>query len=227
MDKRLTEIYKMLPKEGKGIIDVGTDHGCIPIQLVKDRYPGTVYASDIVSGPLNTAIKSAQREHVDQRIHFLLCDGLALCPPDRIDCILIAGMGGDTICRILDDAEWLFSDSYTLILQPMTHAEVLRYWLQNNEYSIVSEALAFENSQAYQIFCAVPGVQKAMADFEYYIGSTSLPREGGDLKILALREAERMALKVDGLRKASRRSEHRLHFYESIKNQLEEYYNTI
>ena len=39
------------------MIDVGTDHGMIPIRLAQSDYTGNIFASDIVSGPLNVAMK--------------------------------------------------------------------------------------------------------------------------------------------------------------------------
>ena len=222
MNRRLKQLYSLLPKEGKGIIDVGTDHGFIPIQLVKDHYPGAILASDIAPGPLNSAKALAKKENLDHLIQFLLCDGLEQCPPDQVDCILIAGMGGDTICRILDNAEWLFSDSYTLILQPMTHAEVVRYWLLNNEYKITREAVTTEDSQVYQMFAAVPGTQPRMDDYEYYIGSMCLAREGEGFDTLVAHQLNQITKKIDGLTKASGCKKEKIQFFQNIMRQLEE-----
>lgn len=59
-----------------------------------------------------------------------------------MDTIVIAGMGGDMICRILDEAEWCMSGKYKLILQPMTKQDILRYWLVNNGFEICRELIA-------------------------------------------------------------------------------------
>ena len=199
MNRRLRQIYKMIPKNGKGIIDVGTDHGQIPIQLAMDQYEGMIFASDIVPGPLATARKAAIQQHVENRIHFLLCDGLECCPRDRIDCIVIAGMGGDTICGILDRAEWLFSASYRLILQPMTHAEVVRYWLVHNEYRIAREAVICEDSHVYQIIDSVPGKNERLQDFEYLVGGIHTEREGDSFDILIAQQFNILQKKINGM----------------------------
>ena len=125
MNKRLDLLYEMIPSDGLGVIDVGTDHGQIPIRLANSGYSGNIFATDIAEGPLNAARSAAHAAGVENKIRFLLCDGLDLCPPEDVSDILIAGMGGDTICGILDRAEWIFSGQYRLILQPMTRPEVL------------------------------------------------------------------------------------------------------
>ena len=118
MNRRLAAILDEI-QDGIGVIDVGTDHGYLPAALAKRGYPGNIFASDINEGPLNAAKTTADNESLTDKIKFLLCDGLIACDPDKIDTIVIAGMGGDLICRILDQAEWTMDERYTMILQPM------------------------------------------------------------------------------------------------------------
>ena len=186
MNKRLDLLYEMIPSDGLGVIDVGTDHGQIPIRLANSGYTGYIFASDVAEGPLNTARSAAHAAGVDNKILFLHCDGLDLCPPEDVSDILIAGMGGDTICGILDRAEWLNYGRYRLILQPMTKPEVLRYWLIHNEFSIDLEAVAREEQHVYQMFRAVPGHSKSMSDAEYLIGSGSVPRRGDKISFFVI-----------------------------------------
>ena len=93
MNKRLEEIYALIG-EGRGLVDVGTDHGYIPAALAKSGYSGKIIASDINPGPLQAARRSAESAGVADKIDFLLCDGLDGCDPSAIDTIVIAGMGG-------------------------------------------------------------------------------------------------------------------------------------
>lgn len=170
MKKRLEMIAEMVP-DGKGVIDVGTDHGYLPVWLSQRGYSGLLYASDINAAPLEAARKTAREAAQENRIRFLLCDGLEQCPPDRIDTIVIAGMGGDLICRILDRAEWCLDSAYTLLLQPMTKAEVLRYWLVNNGFSLQEERLVREGGIIYQIMKAVFSDNMTLTDAELYAGA--------------------------------------------------------
>lgn len=170
MDKRLQCIYKLISLDGRGVVDVGTDHGYIPIQLCKDGYTGTVIASDINSGPLNAAIGNATAEGVDGRIEFIQCPGLRDCPKGKVGTIVIAGMGGDTITGILDQDYWCCAEEYNLILQPMTKSNILRYWLIHNEFEITGEHLVKDMGRIYQVLTARKGFSAPYTDAELYLG---------------------------------------------------------
>lgn len=168
MNIRLQEIYNRI-ENGIGVIDVGTDHGFIPAELAKCGYTGNIFASDINEGPLASARRTAEEAGVSDKITFLLSDGLSACESDKIDTIVIAGMGGDLICRILDHAPWCLSPEYKLILQPMTKAEILRYWLSYNDFAIEDDVLC-EDGNIYQIIIARFGKTKHLSDTEIYTG---------------------------------------------------------
>ena len=170
MNKRLESIAELVT-DGKGLIDVGTDHGFLPVRLLQKGYSGRLFASDVNPGPLDAARKTAREAGLEQRIRFLLCDGLDGCPPDAIDTIVIAGMGGDLICRILYRAEWCLDGSYTLILQPMSKAEVLRYWLVNNGFCLEEERLVRDGDRVYQIIRARFSQNMALSDAELFSGA--------------------------------------------------------
>ena len=157
MNKRMHAIVKYM-EAGRGVIDVGTDHGYFPVWMATHGYKGNIIATDINAGPLQNAMNTAQEAGVLNKIHFCQCDGLDGCKPDSMDTIVIAGMGGELICRILDRAEWCMDRRYKLILQPMTKSEVLRYWLVNNEFEICNEDLICEGGTIYQLgLAASPG----------------------------------------------------------------------
>ncbi len=170
MNRRL-EAIAALVRNGKGLVDVGTDHGYLPAALAISGYGGRLYASDINEAPLMAAKRTAEANGVSNRISFLLCDGLSLCPPEEIDTIVIAGMGGDLIVKILDEAEWCLDARYQLILQPMTKAEVLRYWLVYNGFGIDCETLAEDGGHLYQIISARFGKEIRLNDAELFAGS--------------------------------------------------------
>ena len=175
MDKRLLTIEENI-RDGVGVIDVGTDHGILPVRLAQRGYPGRIFASDIHAGPLEAAKKNAEHAGVSEKIRFLLCDGLALCPPDAVDTIVIAGMGGDMIVKILDEAEWCMQPWYHLILQPMTRAEVLRYWLAYNEFEILTESAVEEGGTLYQVLTARFGGNTRLNDAELFCGKSTLAK---------------------------------------------------
>lgn len=169
MNKRLEKIYSYI-NEGLGMIDVGTDHGYLPIELAANGYGGNIIASDINEGPLLVAKRNALNADVQDKMSFLLSDGLEACDSEKIDTIVIAGMGGDTICGILDRSEWCMDRRFKLILQPMTKSEILRYWLIHNEFEIEAEDLVRDGKSIYQILIARFGGKTSLLDAELYTG---------------------------------------------------------
>lgn len=175
MNKRLLKIASMIQSE-IGVIDVGTDHGYLPAFLAKSGFKANIIASDINPSPLQTAINTAREEGLESRIRFLLSDGLDLCPPDEVDCIVVAGMGGDTICGILDRAAWCMDSRYQLILQPVTKPEILRYWLAYNGFDFIEDTAVEDNGIIYQIISVRFGGGISLSDAELFIGSYELVR---------------------------------------------------
>lgn len=175
MNKRLELISALIPP-GVGFADVGTDHGYLSVHMARHGYKGNIIASDLRPDPLSCAVASAREAQVEERIRFVLCDGLDGTAPDEVDTIVIAGMGGDTICGILDRAEWCMDARYLLILQPMTKAEILRYWLVNNGFAIEQEHLLRDAGETYQLFTARFGSETKLCDAELFAGCYPLVR---------------------------------------------------
>ena len=198
MNRRLERLLCCIP-DGKGLIDVGTDHGYLPVELARRGYRGQLFASDINPEPLNAAKRSAERAGLAERIQFIRCDGLSLCDPDAVDTVVIAGMGGDLICRILDQAEWTMDSRYTLLLQPMTKAEVLRYWLSNNDYGIEEEKLVLDGGKLYQLLIVRFGRARHLSDAELFTGSLTLVRDDPLFPRLLNTQIERISGQLLGM----------------------------
>ncbi len=169
MSKRLDKIASYV-EDGIGVADVGTDHGYIPVMLRRRGYDGNVIGTDINEGPLNKARRSLLEAGFEDSVTLKLCDGLDGVDPQSVNTVIVAGMGGDTITGILDRAEWCAREDVRLILQPVTKAEILRYWLVNNEFCITEEALVKDNGTIYQIICAKPGQSEKYSDAELFTG---------------------------------------------------------
>ena len=101
-------------QQGATVLDVGTDHGRLPIGLVKSGRAQSVIASDVNRGPIVNAQKSVALECVDvaSKINVRFGDGLAVLKDgDDIDTVTISGIGGVTIARILFGPSGVYPDS--------------------------------------------------------------------------------------------------------------------
>lgn len=202
MNKRMHSIAKYM-EAGRGVIDVGTDHGYFPVWMATHGYKGNIIASDINAAPLKRAMDTAREAGVLNKIQFQLCDGLDNCDPESVDTIVIAGMGGELICRILDRAEWCMDRHYKLILQPMTKSEVLRYWLVNNEFEICTEDLILEGGTIYQMIVARFGGVTRLNDAELFIGKKDLCMDPELYGMQRQKQIKRFESAIDGMEKNS------------------------
>lgn len=173
MSSRL-ELIASFAEKGKGVADIGTDHALLPIALRQRGFTGRLVAGDVNSLPLEKARAGIENAGAAD-IELVLTDGLEKIDPSGIDTVVVAGMGGDTICGILDRGlfdlpEWAEISDYRLILHPVTKSEILRFWLINNGFVITSEEYIEDNGMMCQILIAQPGTSLRYTDAELYTG---------------------------------------------------------
>lgn len=137
---------------GKKIADIGTDHAHLPIFLVENGICVCAVASDVRPGPIANAKANVESAGLEDKIQLRLASGLDKVSPDEADDIIIAGMGGILIAQLVEAAEWLKDESKHLILQPQSHAEILREFLIKNGYYIERETVC---EDAGRMYCAM------------------------------------------------------------------------
>ena len=136
---------------GAHFADIGTDHGHLPLYLLREGRIDEAIASDIRPGPLEHAKENARFHGFMKQTRFVLAGGLEGIHAGDCDTIAIAGMGGETIAEILRDAPWTKTGEHLLLLQPMTSVYELRQWLWENRYRIDDEAVCVEGRRHYVV----------------------------------------------------------------------------
>lgn len=148
---RLKTIVNQVDK-CKSIIDVGTDHGYVPIFLVKQGVCEKAIASDINKGPIEKAKINISFEGLSSKIDCRLGAGLKTVKKGEVNGVIIAGMGGNlTRDILLEDIEKVKLYDF-LILQPAQNPEVLREFLYSGNFDIINEDLCFEDGKFYELF---------------------------------------------------------------------------
>jgi tRNA (adenine22-N1)-methyltransferase len=189
LDARLLSVAKFV-REGAYACDIGTDHAYLPVYLVVTGRAERALASDINKGPVMRAEESVARYGVSDKIKVILSDGLAGAEKYPVTDIIVAGMGGELITSILEAAKWTRDGKYRLILQPMTHAEILRKYLADNGFEIIDEDIVSEpnDKKIYQIICAeFSGKAVSYTAEELYLGKCNISRGGEELTKLCER----------------------------------------
>ncbi len=168
LQPRLHLISTLVPQNAK-LVDVGTDHGYLPIFLLQEGRITSAIATDIGVEPLAHAKRTANEQDISD-IDFRCCDGLCDVAPQEIDTVVIAGMGGETICHILQEAVWTREEGRLLLLQPMTKVELLRKWLYANGYHIAREHLVRDKGILYTVFSVYGGEAEPLTLAQLYGG---------------------------------------------------------
>ena len=122
LSNRLSALASLVSK-GHRLADIGTDHGYIPIYLCQTGIIPSAIAMDIGKGPLQQATAHIKQQGLSSRIRTRLSDGLTALQPGEADTILIAGMGGGLVMKILSQGTHALTGSEELILQPQSEIQ--------------------------------------------------------------------------------------------------------
>ena len=176
LTKRLSAAADFVRK-GTFVADVGTDHAYLPIALaLSGKIVGGV-ASDINEGPYLRALANVKSHSLEKKITAIHTAGLCGIEKYSPTDIVICGMGGELIASIIDAATWTKNGSIRLVLQPMTHSEILRKYLLDNKFSIIDEKLAKEE-KIYEILCAeYTGESEEYSNAELLLGKKNVQRK--------------------------------------------------
>ncbi|MCX7746217.1 MAG: class I SAM-dependent methyltransferase [Clostridia bacterium] len=150
---RLKLIADMVPHCNK-ICDIGTDHAYIPIYLVLKNKCMRAIAADVRKGPVEAAERNIKQYKLDSVIETRIGDGLQPIEEGEADIIVIAGMGGVLINKILTEGFNKAKASKALILQAMNAIELVREWLYKNGFEIFDESLIDEGEKIYNVIAA-------------------------------------------------------------------------
>lgn len=150
LSKRLTAIASFAPM-GCAVADVGTDHGYVPIFLVKEGVAKRALAMDVRKGPLARAEEHIRAYQLEERVGTRLSDGLAQLKEGEADTVIIAGMGGGLMVRILEGRTHLNGCVHTYVLSPQSDWDRVRRFLRREGMRIVREEMIEEDGKFYPI----------------------------------------------------------------------------
>lgn len=167
---RLQAVADMV-NEGARVVDVGTDHGYIPAYLIKNNIAKSVIACDINEKPLASCKRYISSLGLDDKVKCVLSDGLQSIDGDY-DTVIIAGMGGELIAQILENAENI--RHCRLIINPMTHPELVRKWLYDNGFCIENDIVVADLKHHYSVLSAhYTGKAQEKSEVDYFLGEIS------------------------------------------------------
>lgn len=220
LSPRLQAITDYVPK-GAVVADIGTDHGYIPVYLIKNKIASRVIATDINIGPLKNANSYIDKKNYREVIETRLGNGLKCLLPNEVNTIIIAGMGGLLIIEILEDSKDITETAKYFILQPMVGSEELRKYLYYHDYTILDERLAKEGNKLYEIMLVTHGKEKVVKDVYYEIGKKLVENKDKHLREFIEIKIKKTEKVLTNLRDTE--TVEGKHRYEYLKSKLSDY----
>jgi tRNA (adenine22-N1)-methyltransferase len=136
------------------VADIGSDHGRLAAALLQAGKVKRVIASDISSLSLNKARSLAAACGLENRIDIRTADGLKGLKENEAAALVIAGMGGTLILKLLAASPKIAQSAKRIVMQPMRGTAELRFYLHHNGFRIVDERIAYEAGRYYQLIAA-------------------------------------------------------------------------
>ena len=158
-----------LVRDGARLADVGCDHGYVPVSLVLSGKIKSAVACDINEAPLASCKRLVDEYGLDGKIECVLSDGLLNVQGDKVDDILLAGMGGELIASILDACPYVREKH--LIINAMTHPEIARRWLYEHGFAILNDNVVPDGRHHYSVLDAeYTGEIKPFCEADCFLG---------------------------------------------------------
>ena len=149
MSKRIEKLVELFPG-ARSVADIGCDHGYTSILLAKSGKAEKIIACDIGKAPLESAKKNILSKGLTAKIECRLGDGLTPIKPFETDAVLISGMGGPLMRKILEKRIEEFSFA---VLSPQSDFANFRRFLFDR-MNILKEEYLEEGGKFYRLFLA-------------------------------------------------------------------------
>lgn len=151
LNKRLQAVSELI-EPCDVLMDVGSDHGFLPLYLLINKKIDKAIIGDINNGPLEQAKTNFSK--YDLNTIFVKSNGINGYKA-KIDAVVIAGMGYETIQSILIQDISRFKEIPQIILQTNTKIDELRRFLNTNKFTIVDELIVKDRKYFYPIIKVV------------------------------------------------------------------------
>lgn len=199
LSKRLLTLAHMV-SEGNVLADVGCDHGYIPIYLIQNQLIPRAIAMDIGEGPLKRARDNIRVNGLEGYIETRISDGLTQLKEGEAQTVILSGMGGPLMERILQEGRGVVDRLKELILQPQSDIFHFRKYLTESGYMIIEENMIYEDGKFYPMMKAVRG-SVTYTELEYRYGPVLLKNRAPELQEYLVLERSKLCEISDGLQR--------------------------
>lgn len=163
LPKRLETIIERMPDSGC-LADIGCDHAYVAIEAVRRGRAARALACDVRKGPLQQAAEHILCAGLAGKIETRLSDGLEKVAPGEADTVVVAGMGGPLMERILQGR---LGDFAHFVLSPQSEIPHFRRFLLTEGMQIDEETMLIDEGKYYVILNVSQRADVASSDSMY------------------------------------------------------------
>jgi tRNA (adenine22-N1)-methyltransferase len=218
LSRRLQAVADLV-SEGVIVADVGTDHGYIPIYLLKEGKGLRAIAMDINQGPLSRATAHIFEQGLSERIETRLSDGVRQLKVGECECVVIAGMGGALTIHILEEGKEVFRSLKEFVLQPQSEIRKVRQYLNENGYCVIEENMVLEDGKYYPMMRVINAADSKYSLVELRYGRGLLNQKHPVLKMFLEKEVNGKQMIIQNLQ--AQAGEHIKVRIEELENELD------
>ena len=160
---------------GAPMADIGTDHAGLPAWLVGSGRVPRAIAIDVAEGPIAAATAgTAGLSGIEVRRG----DGLSPLRDGEVATVVIAGMGGALMRRLVDAG--VPAGVRRLVLQPNTEWTATRAWIAAHEWALEDERIVEDRGKFYVVLAVAPVAGEAPGWDEADLELGPISRRRGD-----------------------------------------------
>lgn len=202
ISKRLRTIVDLIDPD-LDLIDIGTDHGIIPVEVLNNNYKKKIIATDINPNPLKRAEDLIEENGFLDKVDLRVGNGLKPIAKNEVDQIVVAGMGGELIASILKEDLAKAKYARQLILQPMTKVEELRQFLVDYGFNISQDIIVEDNQSKKDRFFHILVVNNdnsiTYGPYELLFGPSNLIKTSKEYKHYIKHKMDQYAKRIESM----------------------------
>lgn len=160
LPRRLAALLPLVGQVGT-LADIGTDHALLPAHAVLRGVCERAIAIDLRDAPLVSARANLSLLGVADRVTLRRGDGLAALANDRVDAVVLAGLGGRTFLDWMAAAPEVVRSIGRIVVQPNGQLAEIRAWARASGLWLLDESV-----------CRAHG--------RFFVSCAFAPREGTD-----------------------------------------------
>ncbi len=210
-------------RKGTMVYDIGSDHGYLPLELIKRGICERAVVTDLNRGPLERGKLTFLENGLTDKAEFYLTDGLSGLEfgDGKID-ICICGMGGELIADIINARPDVYKKDAVFILQPMTKIPDLRIWLWDHGFKITAERAVSEGKKIYAVMVAsYMGRKASYRETDVAFGKKTAVKRCREADLLNQRTLSSYKKRVNGLKKAGLKVDSFERLYDILEEEMD------